>query len=43
MPPAAAEPASAEPADSEREAALFRLKVRAMLARMRTTEDGNKG
>lgn len=44
-PPAAtAAPAAAAPAepDSEREAALFRLKVRAMLARMRTTDDPGK-
>ena len=44
-PPAAtAAPAAAAPAepDSEREAALFRLKVRAMLARMRTTDEPGK-
>jgi len=46
--PEAAKPASAAPAaapaepDSEREAALFRLKVRAMLARMRTTDEPGK-
>lgn len=39
--PSAAQGVAAEP-DSEREAALFRLKVRAMLARMRTTDDPGK-
>lgn len=40
--PAAADSGAAQSADNEREAALFRLKVRAMLARMRTTDDPGK-
>lgn len=40
--PVAPEPDSAQSADAEREAALFRLKVRAMLARMRTNEEPGK-
>lgn len=41
--PAPPEAGSAEANDSEREAALFRLKVRAMLARMRTNDEPGKG